>query len=80
MRWKKSPSIKNSLKMLKESFEGLGDKLEVVIVGKCGVIYRGRANSGLGMGERVIIIKGDIPFQIDINLLVEHTIRRDNFF
>jgi RecB family endonuclease NucS len=51
-----TPSLEDALPFVKS---GISQKKLVILVGSCNVEYEGRANSSLGPGERLIILKSD---------------------
>jgi len=51
-----NPKIKEAAELVKE---GLSGRKTLVIIGNCWVEYRGRANSKLEAGERIVTIKED---------------------
>jgi hypothetical protein len=50
------PSLDESLKITQDS---IAKKKTLIIVGACEVEYKGRAESRLGLGERILLIKSD---------------------
>ena len=51
-----NPTIEKSAKLIKTA---LSERKVVILVGNCSVDYRGRANSKLEFGERILMIKED---------------------
>lgn len=51
-----SPSLKKAFQAIKQ---GISKKRTVLVVGKCSVIYKGRASSKLEPGERIVLFKSD---------------------
>ena len=51
-----NPTIEKSAKFIKTA---LSERKVVILVGNCSVDYRGRANSKLEFGERILMIKED---------------------
>lgn len=51
-----NPSLEESVSLIKDAFS---KRRGILIVGSCTVNYRGRANSELELGERIIIFKED---------------------
>jgi RecB family endonuclease NucS len=50
------PSIDESLKIMQDS---IAKRKTLIVVGACEVEYKGRAESRLGLGERILLIKSD---------------------
>lgn len=56
----KDPSWEEALAWLAQTVAGsVSRKRTVLVVGACRIRYKGRAESKLGLGERVILLKGD---------------------
>ena len=51
-----NPKVENAAKLIKSA---LAEHRAILLVGNCWVDYRGRANSKLEAGERIILIKED---------------------
>ena len=50
------PSATDAKKVIDEALE---KSLAIVVIGSCEILYRGRASSALGAGERILIITND---------------------
>jgi len=50
------PSLEEAIRTVKDA---LRKERFLLVVGSCRVDYRGRASSTLGLGERVVVVKGD---------------------
>lgn len=56
----REPDAAEALAWLREEVAGsVSRKRTVLVVGACRVRYKGRAESRLGLGERIVLIKGD---------------------
>jgi len=54
-----NPDTKDTIKFIQKNHESKAEKTMLIIIGDCMVDYRGRAQSILEWGERVIMIKQD---------------------
>lgn len=60
MSWLLEPQAADALKFLEEGLPVLAtSKHTLILVGQCSVEYRGRAESTLATGDRVILVKAD---------------------
>lgn len=60
MAWLLEPTLNAAGQLLREHLPSLGlNKRTLLLVGRCGVLYHGRAESRLEAGDRIVLVKAD---------------------